>query len=55
MDGRGCTLDNIFVERLWRSVKYEYTYAKNYDSMPEMLLGLAEFLFFTTMNEFTNF
>ncbi len=43
MDGRGRALDNLFVERLWRSVKYEDVYPKNYASMPELLMGLAEF------------
>jgi putative transposase len=53
MDGRGRALDNIFVERLWRSVKYEDIYPKNYASMPELLLGLAEFLSSTTVSDFT--
>lgn len=34
MDGRGRCLDNIFVERLWRSMKYEEVYLKEYDSLP---------------------
>lgn len=46
MDGRGRALDNIFVERLWRSVKYEDVYPKNYASMPELLVGLAEYFIF---------
>jgi putative transposase len=46
MDGRGRALDNIFVERLWRSVKYEDIYPKNYASMPELLVGLAEYFIF---------
>ena len=46
MDGRGRALDNIFVERLWRSVKYEDIYLKNYASMPELLVGLAEYFIF---------
>ena len=46
MDGRGRALDNIFVERLWRSVKHEDVYLKNYASMPELLLGLAEYFVF---------
>lgn len=46
MDGRGRALDNIFVERLWRSVKYEEIYPKNYAQMPELLLGLAEYFVF---------
>ena len=43
MDGRGRAVDNIFVERLGRSVKYEDVYPKNYASMPELLVGLAEY------------
>ena len=46
MDGRGRALDNIFVERLWQSVKHEDVYPKNYASMPELLLGLAEYFAF---------
>jgi putative transposase len=34
MDGRGMVFDNIFIERLWRSVKYEEVYVKNYESVP---------------------
>lgn len=40
MDGRGRALDNIFVERLWRSVKYECVYLNNYESAPETRTGL---------------
>jgi putative transposase len=40
MDGRGRALDNIFVERLRRSVKYEDVYLKGYASLPELLPGL---------------
>lgn len=43
MDGRGRALDNIFVERLWRSVKHEDIYLKGYGSMPELTLGLANY------------
>ena len=46
MDGRGRALDNIFVERLWRSVKYEDIYPKNYVYIPELLLGLTEYFAF---------
>jgi putative transposase len=42
MDGRGRAFDNIFVERLWRSVKHEDVYA----SMGELLLGLSEYFTF---------
>jgi putative transposase len=34
MDGRGRCLDNVFVERLWRSVKYEDVYLRGYESVP---------------------
>ena len=46
MDGRGRAFDNIFVERLWRSVKYEDVYLKGYATMGELLLGLAEYFIF---------
>ena len=45
-DGRGRALDNIFVERLWRSVKYEDIYLKTYDGVPELLVGLTEYFEF---------
>ena len=49
MDGRGRALDNIFVERLWRSVKYEDVYLKGYVTVPEVQLGLTEyFVFYNT-------
>jgi putative transposase len=41
MDGRGRVFDNIFVERLWRNVKYEDVYLKGYATMGELMLGLA--------------
>jgi len=43
MDGRGRVFDNIFVERLWRSVKYEDVYLKGYATMGELMVGLAEY------------
>jgi putative transposase len=46
MDGRGRALDNIFVERLWRSVKHEDVYLKGYATMPDLLLGLTEYFVF---------
>jgi putative transposase len=46
MDGRGRALDNIFVERLWRSLKYEDIYLKSYNSVPELMLGLTEYFRF---------
>ena len=46
MDGRGRALDNIFVERLWRTVKYEDVYLKGYESMPDLILGLTHYFLF---------
>jgi putative transposase len=43
MDGRGRALDNVFVERLWRSVKYEDVYIKDYGSVAELEIGLTEY------------
>jgi putative transposase len=49
MDGRGRALDNIFLERLWRSVKHEDTYLKGCTTMSELLMGLTEyFVFYNT-------
>jgi len=41
MDGRGRALDNIFIERLWRSVKYEDIYLKDYATVSELHAGLT--------------
>jgi len=46
MDGRGRALDNIFVERLWRNVKYEDVYLKGYANMAELTVGLAQYFVF---------
>jgi putative transposase len=46
MDGRGRALDNIFVERLWRSVKHEDVYLKGYATLTELLLGLTAYFAF---------
>ena len=46
MDGRGRALDNIFVERLWRTVKYEEVYLKQHDTVQHLLLGLTEYFMF---------
>jgi putative transposase len=43
MDGRGRALDNVFVERLWRTVKYEEVYLKDYETPREAMQGLATF------------
>lgn len=46
MDGKGRALDNIFTERLWRSVKYEEVYLNDYANPKEARRGLAEYLHF---------
>jgi putative transposase len=46
MDGRGRALDNVFVERLWRTVKYEDVYLKDYGTGAECHTGLESFLTF---------
>ena len=45
-DGRGRALDNVFVERLWRSVKYEDIYIKNYDHVIDLEAGLSAYFQF---------
>src|SRR5205823_10127347 len=40
MDGKGRCLDNVFVERLWRTVKYEELYLRCYETVPELERGL---------------
>jgi len=49
MDGRGRCLDNIFVERLWRTVKYQDVYIKGYQTIPEVQAGLLEYFDFYNM------
>jgi putative transposase len=46
MDGKGRWMDNVFVERLWRSVKYEDVYLKAYESIAEARQGLREYFEF---------
>jgi putative transposase len=43
MDGRGRVFDNIFIERLWRSVKYEDVYLKGYETCEEVIDGLGRY------------
>jgi len=46
MDGRGRIYDNIFVERLWRTVKYEKVYLHDYQSIQEAKEGLKRYFWF---------
>lgn len=46
MDGKGRCLDNVFVERLWRSVKYEDLYRRGYETVPQLGQGLGRYFAF---------
>jgi putative transposase len=46
MDGRGRALDNVFIERLWRSVKYEHVYLYEYTTVPQLEKGLRDYFAF---------
>jgi len=46
MDGKGRSMDNIFIERLWRSVKYEKIFLEEFETVPELLSGLKEYFKF---------
>jgi len=50
MDGKGRCMDNIFIERLWRSLKYEEVYLKAYDSVKTAKAGIDEWMRFYNMN-----
>jgi putative transposase len=45
-DGKGRCLDNVFVERLWRSLKYEDVYLNDYQKMPEARVGIGAYMDF---------
>ena len=49
MDVKGIRMGNIFIERLWRSVKYEKIFLEEFETIPELLSGLKEYF------EFSNF
>lgn len=50
MDGKGRALDNVFVERLWRSLKYEEIYPKGYENLKELKKGLEKYFEFYSGN-----
>lgn len=52
MDGKGNVFDNIFVERLWRTVKYENVYLNNYQNIPETRNGLEKYFEFYNKERF---
>jgi len=43
MDGKGRAMDNIMVERLWRTVKYEDVYLKDYETVEDLITGLRTY------------
>jgi putative transposase len=53
MDGKGAWRDNVFVERLWRSIKYEEVYLRAYDSVGEARQSIGQYLDFTTADGLT--
>ena len=46
MDGKGCWRDNVFVERIWRTIKYEEVYLRAYDSVQEARTSLGKYIEF---------
>ena len=46
MDGKGRALDNVFIERLWRSLKYEMIYLRQFESIPELKSAIRAYLHF---------
>ena len=52
MSGKGRALDNVYVERLWRSLKYEDIYLKCYESMPELKEGVKRYFEFYNTERF---
>ena len=48
MDGRGRWLDNVFIERLWRSLKYEDIYLKAYETIADARAGIIQYFHFAT-------
>ncbi len=52
MDSVGAYMDNIFIERLWKSVKYEEVYLKAYDSVSEARAGIGAYLRFYNNERF---
>jgi putative transposase len=46
MDGKGCWRDNVFVERLWKSIKYEEVYLRAYETVSAAKSGIGRYLAF---------
>jgi putative transposase len=52
LDGKGRAIDNIFVERIWKSVKYEDIYLKSYQNGVELQKGLEKYFDFYNRERF---
>jgi putative transposase len=52
MDGKGRALDNVYVERLWRSLKYEDIYLHSYETMPQLTEGVGRYFRFYNTKRF---
>jgi len=52
MDGRGRAMDNIFTERLWRTIKYEEVYLKSYETVMEAKQQIGEYINFYNYERF---
>ena len=50
MDGKGCWMDNVFIERLWRSLKYECIYLQEFDNAYQLREAIANWLEFYNNN-----
>jgi putative transposase len=46
MDGKGRCLDNIYIERFWRSIKYEAIYLNDFGTYKELYMGVKEYIDF---------
>lgn len=44
MDGKGRCIDNVFIERFWKSLKYEEVYLKAYETVKEAVFGIGEYI-----------
>jgi len=53
MDGKGCWRDNVFVERLWKTIKYEAVYLHAYDSVSHAKAALTQYIGSTTRTDRT--
>ena len=46
MDSKGSWMDNVFIERLWRSLKYEYVYLQEFDTVKQLKSGIVNWMEF---------